>query len=106
MDKYYGPIGFAESVNSAPGVYRDSIVEKKYYGDILRSSGIIQSSGQVNSDLQISSQISIISDPYATLNYKNIRYVTLDGAKWRITNVERRYPRLILTLGGLYHGTT
>jgi len=25
------------------------------------------------------------------------------GAKWKITNVEVQYPRLILTIGGVYH---
>lgn len=106
MDKFYGAIGFAGSIETAPGVWQDTIIEKKYYGDIIRSSGVIRSSGQVNDDLQISSQISIISDPYAKSNFKNVRYVSLEGAKWKVTNVEMRYPRLLLTLGGLYNGPT
>lgn len=30
-------------------------------------------------------------------------YVTFMGAKWKISRVEVGYPRLILTIGGLYH---
>ena len=33
-----------------------------------------------------------------------MRYATLYGAKWIIDNVDVQFPRLILTLGGQYHG--
>ena len=106
MAKYYGEIGYAESTNPSPGVYKETIVERKYYGEIIKNSGRIQLSGQVNEDLQVSSQISIISDPYAVSNYQNIRYAIMNGAKWKVTNVDIQYPRLIMTLGGLYNGST
>lgn len=106
MAKFYGPIGYAKTNQTAPGVWKESIIEKNYYGDIIKNSGQIRSSGQVNEDLQISSQISIISDPYAVSNYQNVRYVTMKGAKWRVTNIDIQYPRMVLTLGGLYNGST
>lgn len=106
MAKFYGPIGYAETNQTTPGVWKESIIEKNYYGDIIKNSGQIRSSGQVNEDLQISSQISIISDPYAVSNYQNVRYVTMNGAKWRVTNIDIQYPRMVLTLGGLYNGST
>jgi hypothetical protein len=28
------------------------------------------------------------------------------GANWKITNVEVEFPRIILTLGGVYNGDT
>jgi hypothetical protein len=28
------------------------------------------------------------------------------GANWKISNVEVHYPRLILTIGGVYNGET
>ena len=104
MAKFYGVIGYAESNETSPGVYTETIVEKKYYGDFIKNSGKVQFSGQVNEDLQVSSQISIISDPYAISNYNNVRYATIQDVKWRITNIDIQYPRLVLTLGGLYNG--
>ena len=104
MAKFYGAIGYATSTETAPGVYEESIVEKNYYGDIIKNSGRNQSSNQINDDLMISSQISIISDPYADSNYQNIRYAIMNGTKWKISNIDIQYPRLVLTLGGLYHG--
>ena len=106
MAKFYGAVGYAESVETAPGVWEETIVEKEYYGDIIRNSSRGQSSNQINDDLLISSQISIISDPYADSNYQNIRYATMNGVKWKVSNIDIQYPRLVLTLVGLYHGST
>lgn len=106
MAKFYGAVGYAESVETAPGIWEETVVEKEYYGDIIRNSSRGQSSNQINDDLLISSQISIISDPYADSNYQNIRYATMNGVKWKVSNIDIQYPRLVLTLGGLYHGST
>ena len=32
-----------------------------------------------------------------------MRYVEFMGAKWKISSVEVQYPRLILTVGGVYN---
>lgn len=103
MAKFYGAVGYATTVEVERGIWEDSIVEKNYYGDIIKRSERIQSSGQISDDIVTSSQISIISDPYADLNYPKMRYAIMSGIKWKITNVDVQYPRLVLTLGGLYN---
>lgn len=35
-----------------------------------------------------------------------MRYIEFMGAKWKITNIEVQYPRLILTVGGVYNEST
>ena len=104
MAKYYGVIGYAETVETAPGVYEEQITERNYYGELVRNTRRLQTSDQVNDDINIANEISIIADPFATQNFHAMRYVEFMGAKWKITNVEVRYPRLILTIGGLYNG--
>lgn len=104
MAKFYGTIGFAETVETAPGVWTENIVDYNYFGDIIRNARRIQSSDQLNDDINISNEISIVADPYANQNFHSMRYVKFMGAKWKITNVEVRYPRLILTVGGVYNG--
>ena len=32
-----------------------------------------------------------------------MKYIEFEGTKWKITNVEVRYPRLNLTVGGIYN---
>lgn len=104
MAKYYGVIGYAETVETKPGVWEEHIVERKYTGDIISNNRRLQSSDQVNDDIVISNAISILSDPYANQNFYNLRYAEFMGTKWKISNVEVQYPRLKLTLGGLYNG--
>lgn len=105
--RYYGVIGYATTKNIGSGEWKEVITEHHYYGDILRNSRRLQqSSEKINDDINISNQISIIADPYAYSNFHNIRYCEFMGIKWKITDVEVQYPRLILTLGGQYNAQT
>lgn len=104
MAKYYGKIGFAESVESAPGVHVEKIVERNYYGELVRNSRRLQSANQLNDNINISNEISIVADPYADKNFHIMRYIEFMGTKWKISNVEVQPPRLILTVGGVWNG--
>ena len=104
MAKWFGEIGFGETSETSPGVWTETVTSRKYYGDLIRNSRRLQSSSEkVNDDLNISNQLSIVADPYATKNFHMMRYATVMNAKWKITDVEVQYPRLILTLGGVYN---
>ena len=104
MAKYYGKIGYAETVETNPGVWTEQITERSDYGDMIRNTRRLQSAEQVNDNINIANDLSIIADPYAINNFHTMRYAEFMGAKWKISNVEVQYPRLILTLGGLYNG--
>lgn len=104
MAKFFGMIGYAETVETKPGVWVEQITERQYYGDLTRNTRRLQSADKVNDDINIANEISIISDPFACQNFHLMRYVHFMGAKWKITNVEVQYPRLILTVGGVYNG--
>ena len=104
MAKYYGVIGYVETVETSPGVWEEQITERNYYGELVRNTSRFQVSDQVNDNINIANEISVIADPFATQNFHAMRYVEFMGAKWKITNVEVRYPRLILTIGGVYNG--
>lgn len=103
MAKFYGAIGYAEMVESAPGVHEEKIAERMYFGDLVRNTRRLESSGNVNDDINIANEISIVADPFANHNFHSMRYVEFMGAKWKITSVEVKYPRLILTIGGVYN---
>lgn len=104
MAKYYGLVGYAETVEIKPGVWEEQITERPYYGDLMRNSRRLQTANQLNDNLNISNELSIVSDPFAERNFHAIRYATYMGTKWKVTNVEVSYPRLTLTLGGVYNG--
>jgi hypothetical protein len=104
MAKYYGKIGYAETVETAPGVWTEEITERTYFGDLIRNTRRLQSSDKVNDDINIANELSIVADPYAMNNFHTMRYAEFMGARWKVSTVEVQYPRLILTLGGLYNG--
>lgn len=101
--KWYGIVGYGETYESSPGVWSEKITEHNYYGEVTRNTRILQSASQVNDNINVSNTISIVADPYATQNFHSIRYVTFMGSKWKVTNVDVQYPRLNMTIGGLYN---
>lgn len=105
MAKFYGKVGYAENVETKPSVWEEKIIDRYYYGEVNRNNRRINSSG-INDDVNITNELSILSDPYANEHFYAIRYVEFMGTKWKVTNVEVQYPRLILSLGGLYNGPT
>ena len=103
MAKWYGVIGYAETEEIKPGVWKEQITEKMYYGELIRNTSRLQTTDQLNDNINVANEISIVADPFANQNFHSMRYVEFMGAKWKITNVEVQYPRLILTLGGVYN---
>lgn len=105
MAKFYGTIGYTETKEVTPGVWEEDITEREYSGDLLRNINKFQSSERLNDNINISNEVSIVADPYARDNFHLMRYVRFDmsDAKWKITSVEVQFPRLILTIGGVYN---
>lgn len=104
MAKWFGTIGFADTVEIRPGVWEEQITEAKYYGDVIKNSRILQTGDQVNDSINIANQFSIVADPFAKNHFHKMRYIEYLGAKWKISTVEDQRPRLILTIGGLWNG--
>lgn len=104
MAKFYGPIGFAETVETKPGIWTNQIVEHNYYCEVKDfTSKWSTSSDSTNDDLNITSQFSIIADPFAYQNLESMKYITYMGTKWKILTVKPNYPRLIMTTGGVFN---
>lgn len=103
MAKFFGKIGYAETQQTSPGVWEEKITEREYFGDLIRNIRRLQSSGNINDNIVVANDISIVADPFANQNFHAMRYVEFMGTKWKISNVEVQYPRLILTLGDQYN---
>ena len=107
MAKFHGIIGFVTTVEDSenPGVWNEKTVEKTYRGDLIKVTRRLQSSSNtVNDSVIISNEISIVADPYANENMFAMRYAVFGGAKWKIESISVEYPRLKLSIGGLYNG--
>lgn len=104
MAKFFGKIGYGQSVEAAPGVWADVIVERSYSGDVIRNTRKLTEGEYLNNDLSVGNSISIVADAYANNHFFAIRYVEWAGALWTVSNVEVQSPRLILRLGEVYNG--
>lgn len=101
--KWSGKIGFVETKETRPGVWENVTTERNFYGDVIRDIRKNQSSGQVNDDINIFNRISIVSNSFVRDNLAFMKYIEFMGTKWKITDVEVQYPRLVLTIGGLWN---
>lgn len=106
MAKFYGAVGYGETVEIRPGVTGDVITEHNAYGDVLRNSQKSDTSTSVNGVITVGHSISIMADEYANNHLSHIRYVTWAGVRWKVGTIEVQYPRIILGLGGVYNGQT
>lgn len=106
MPKFYGAIGYGETVETSPGsgVYQDVITEKMYYGDVIRNTRRLKEGESLNNDLSVGNSISIVADAYANNHFFSIRYIQWAGARWTVSEVEVQSPRLLLRLGEVYNG--
>lgn len=106
MAKWHGKVGYMITEEVEPGVYLPTPTEKPYFGDLLSGMSKWSPAGKVNDDLNVANKISIVADPFAYQNFSTIKYVEFMGALWNVTTIEPQYPRLILTVGGVYNGPT
>ena len=101
--KYYGAIGYGANKEIRPGVWDVEIKERMYFGDVLQFSRRWETGEYLNDNLNVSNKISIVADPFAYDNVHRMRYVVWMGEKWKISNAEVQYPRIVLTIGGVYN---
>ena len=104
MAKWFGKVGYAVTEETEPGIWEETITEREYYGDVISNRFKRQNSGDVNDDINISQIISIVADPFAYRHCSEIIYVEYMGGKWKVSDVEPIFPRLQLTIGGVYNG--
>ena len=107
MNKFHGKVGYIKTVQDPDD---DTVwepitpIERTYYGDIRKNVSRWKTGDNVNDNIVVSNTISIVADAFAFENYLHIRYVEWMGHKLEVTSVEIQYPRLILSVGGVYNG--
>lgn len=104
MARFYGKVGYGDTVETGPGVWEDVITEYSYRGDVVRNSRSLVDGQSANDDITVGNSISIVADAYAREHIFAMRYIEWQGALWKIEEVEVVRPRLLLRLGGVYNG--
>jgi len=109
MAKFYDVVGYNHGTIETPsesGVWVENIVEKSYFGDVLRNTRKSSEGEYLNNDISVNNSISVVADAYANEHFFAIRYVKWAGVLWTVSDVEVQSPRLLLRLGGVYNGKT
>lgn len=102
MARWYGEIGYAETIETSPGVWEEVITPHESTGDMISLSRSLRNSGEINDSIGIGMELSVVGDPYALSHFSNMRYATYMGVKWKTRNVTVLYPRLNISLGEEY----
>lgn len=106
MAKFYGQVGYAETLETRPGIHEEVVTERNYFGDVIRNTRKLEAGESINDNVVVNNNLSIVADSYAYQRFFAIRYVKWAGALWKVTSVEVQSPRLLLTIGGVYNGPT
>ena len=112
MGRYFGKVGYAISAERMTdddpprhtGIYEDQIVEREYYGEVIKNTSRWNRSEYLNDNLTVNTSISILADEFAYQNFSRIKYVEWMGVKWKVESITPEHPRLTLNLGGEYNG--
>lgn len=106
MAKFYGAVGYVVDEVTGLDIHTNKPVERMYRGDLESNNRRLEKGEGVNDDVTISNKISITADPYAMQHMHELRYVRWMGVNWKVTSIDVQYPRLKLSLGGVYNGET
>lgn len=104
MTKLYGKVGFVETVETAPGVWGPLETVRPYYIEATRNGRRYETGASTNDDLLVNSYVTMIADPFALEHVSMLKWIELYGVNWRVSSAEISYPRITLTLGGVYNG--
>lgn len=105
MAKFFGGIGFVDHMEEpSPGVKREVLVERQFYGDVLQNNRQLKEGEKLNFDISVGNEISIVADAYANEHFFAMRYIRWAGSLWTAQDVVVQRPRIIVRLGGVYNG--
>lgn len=105
MAKFYGRIGYLKTIETSPGIWEEveDTEPHYYYGDVINDTRRWHSGDKVNDNISPSNRISVLADPFAFDNIDAMKWIDFMGSKWKIDSVEVSYPRIVISLGDVYH---
>jgi len=102
--RYSGIFGFAESVETAPGVMTDVITEREFLGDVVQRTEAFNVQNSVLPEYRTTTSVSVLSDGVLAENYRSLRYISYMGENWSVASAVYQHPRLVVYIGDRYNG--
>lgn len=104
MTRFRDKVGYRLPDGLVDGVAQVSIVERVYKGDVLETIASSPEGEKVNDDIRLQDRVSFLADAYALENFSRIKFVLRMGIPWIAQTVRVERPRIVVSLGGVYHG--
>jgi len=104
MARFSGEVGYVTQEETTPGVWTSVDKVRTMRGDLIRQNANNRDSDKANGDVSLNHRVSLVGDAYSFANYFNIKWIKIDGYKWKVTSIEIQSPRIIVTIGGMYNG--
>lgn len=107
MARFSGKVGYGESqeIPANSGIWEDVIVESStLYGNVIRNTRRLENGDSLNDNITVGNSISLVADEKAKQDFMLIKYIWWQGKAWTVDSVEVQHPRLIFSLGKIYHG--
>lgn len=104
--RFYGIIGYGIPITDDYGVTKDTIVERKHFGDIIRLTSTNENAQQVEDNIRLNCQFSIVLDSFITENFQFIKFIEWNGVMWKASSItpDPDRPRLTVHVGSVYNG--
>lgn len=105
MARFSGLVGYVTQEENDSYVWVPVERSRLMKGDVIHQVSRYEKGDKVNDDVILNHRISLIGDAYAFGNYFNIKWVEMDGIQWKVTSIEIKRPRIIVSLGGVWIGS-
>lgn len=105
MNKACITVGYTRTVDEGNGVWVEKKTAVPYRCDLVDENfKRSDNTTSTNDNISFSTKFSIIGDEFAFSNCGTMKYVEFMGTRWTVSNVSIKYPRLIISVGGIYNG--
>lgn len=97
--KYNGKVGFVITRETSPGTWTPQTEVREVLGDVLLRNIRETDAQSINTNVDISQQISFVYDNFLIQNMFVMQWMEWMGKKFKISKIDVRPPRMIVTLG-------
>lgn len=100
--RYVGNLGFADTVETSPGIFEEQITSRRYRGTVTINAHRVTMEDTVNGQIKTGAMLSIMADKVLLTRAYDVRWIEYAGVKWKPSYVDIHHPRVMFTLGERY----
>lgn len=97
-------IGYTKTCETAPGAWTEKTEEIRSKAEVVSNKTSYASSNQTTNDtISCDYKVTCIKNRRITEYITYIRYITINGVKWKVTSFSEEPPEITFNVGGIYN---